>query len=115
MTTIVPLPEVTAGMILAADISNEFGNLLLKKDTALNDRHIKILKTWGIEQVKITNGQPEEPPAPTAPVSAEKCEENRAAITAAFAWSDSSHPVVQLIMDYCLSKGIKPSGGASPT
>jgi len=40
-------------MVLAADTSNMNGVVLLKQGTTLTEKHIKILKTWGITQVEI--------------------------------------------------------------
>lgn len=47
--------KLTAGMVLAADVFNVNRGLLLGKGTVLTERHLRILKTWGIERVGIVH------------------------------------------------------------
>jgi len=51
--TSLPLARLRPGMMLAAAVYNRQEVLLLKADTRLTDKHIKILKSWGIRQVGI--------------------------------------------------------------
>jgi hypothetical protein len=45
-------------MILAADVKNIKGTLLLGEGATLTERHIRMLKMWGIETANIA-GEPE--------------------------------------------------------
>ncbi len=47
------LVEAQPDMILASDIVNDQQMLLLKKGAALNDKNIKMLKSWGVAVVEI--------------------------------------------------------------
>ena len=58
MTT-VKTTEIEEGMVLAHEVKGPNGKLLLAKDTVLNAKHIRILKTWGINEITIPGG-PEE-------------------------------------------------------
>jgi hypothetical protein len=49
----VPIDKLEAGMELAADVNNADQLLLLGKGTVLNQPHLRMLKTWGIERVAI--------------------------------------------------------------
>lgn len=45
--------EITPGMVLEKDVANIQGAVLLRKDSEVTDRHIKIFKTWGISSIFI--------------------------------------------------------------
>ena len=47
------LTHLKPGMILSEDVQNFQGLLLLKAGTALSEKNIKILKTWGVTSVEI--------------------------------------------------------------
>lgn len=48
-----PMDKLEAGLEVAEDVFNVNGMLLLGKGTMLTDRHIRILKTWGVDSVRI--------------------------------------------------------------
>ncbi len=48
-----PLVDAQPDMILASDIVNDQQMLLLKKGASLNDKNIKMLKSWGVAVVEI--------------------------------------------------------------
>jgi len=47
------ISELKIGMTLAEDVRNNMGRLLLIKNSKLTEKHIRILKIWGINQIKI--------------------------------------------------------------
>ena len=47
------LDELKPGMILAEPVRNQFGSLLLDKDTSLTKKRIWMLKTWGVDKVSV--------------------------------------------------------------
>ena len=51
------LDELTTGMILGKDIKDNAGRTLLKAGSPLLDKHLKILKTWGINHVDIESNE----------------------------------------------------------
>ena len=40
--------DLKDGMVLASEVKNKHGNVLLKKGDALKEKHIMLLKSWGI-------------------------------------------------------------------
>lgn len=40
-------------MVLAEDIKNKYGQLLISAETVLNEKHVRLLKTWGVSVVSI--------------------------------------------------------------
>ena len=45
--------NLASGMILGADVRDRSGRLLLGTGTMLSDRHLYILRTWGVIEVEI--------------------------------------------------------------
>ncbi|MCP4675035.1 MAG: hypothetical protein GY854_05920 [Deltaproteobacteria bacterium] len=41
------------GMVLAADVHNRLGRLMLQAGTHIEIKHIRVLKAWGVTEVKI--------------------------------------------------------------
>lgn len=41
------------GMVLAREVMNKHGNILLRKGDTLNEKHIMLLKSWGIAEADI--------------------------------------------------------------
>ncbi len=52
MSTIL-LDDVETGAILAADVADRNGRVLLKAGVCLNEKHIRTLRTWGVLEVNI--------------------------------------------------------------
>ncbi|MBA4395413.1 MAG: hypothetical protein C0407_17830, partial [Desulfobacca sp.] len=57
MIVSVPLESIQPGMVLADPIFNRFGQVLLNKGVQISDRHLNVLKTWGILKALIEGGQ----------------------------------------------------------
>ena len=45
--------DIKEGMVLAADVMNRHGTILLKAGSALSAKEILILKTWGITEIDV--------------------------------------------------------------
>jgi len=61
MAISIPLNALEPGMVLAEPIFNRFGQVLLPKGIPLLDRHLNVLKTWGILKARIEGGEPNGP------------------------------------------------------
>ncbi len=55
-----PIVDAQPEMILARDIVNDQQMLLLRKGAALNDKNIKMLKSWGVAVVEIESASESE-------------------------------------------------------
>lgn len=53
MSKLVILENIEVGMKLASPQVNRYGQVLLAKGTELNEEHLKLLKTWGIERISV--------------------------------------------------------------
>lgn len=59
---VVPMDKLRAGMEVAADVNNLNGVLMVARGTVLTERHLRILKMWGIESIEIAGGEDGPPP-----------------------------------------------------
>jgi len=54
------LEEVKEGDVAGADVINPQGAVLVKSGVPLQEKHLRLLRMWGVESVKIDDGQEEE-------------------------------------------------------
>ena len=60
---LIHVKDLKKDMILACEVSNKHGNTLLEKGDTLSEKHIMLLKSWGITEADIEGfdrGQVEE-------------------------------------------------------
>ena len=50
---VISVNDLKKGMVLERDVSNKHGNILLGRGDTLNDKHIMLLKSWGITEADI--------------------------------------------------------------
>lgn len=55
MGKVITIDELQEGAILDEDVMNTQGLTLLKQGVAIEERHIKILRRWGVEKVAIAD------------------------------------------------------------
>lgn len=58
--------ELRVGMVLAAPVSGPGGRQLAAAGTALTDKHLQVLRVWGIDGVEVTDSAPTPSPAEDA-------------------------------------------------
>ena len=63
----VPLNKAQAGMTLAKDVLNAQQMLLLKKGTALSEKSLRMLKSWGVEVICIQASDADHPDTNRSP------------------------------------------------
>jgi hypothetical protein len=49
------IKELKNGMILASSIINKYGQVLLKKETEINDVNKNVLELWGVQYLEIVD------------------------------------------------------------
>ncbi|MCK5010582.1 MAG: hypothetical protein KAS98_08860 [Deltaproteobacteria bacterium] len=50
---VISVNDLKEGMVLACEVSNKHGNILLGRGDTLNEKHIMLLKSWGITEADI--------------------------------------------------------------
>ena len=56
----ISLQNLKAGMVLASDIVENHGQVLLTAGSTITDKHINIFRTWGIPEADVANVDEEE-------------------------------------------------------
>ena len=59
---VVTLEQAHAGMILATDVKDRRGRLLMPAGRELTDKHVEAFRMWGVLSVDIQGGPSNEPP-----------------------------------------------------
>ncbi len=89
------LNDITPGMVLAQDVLDSNGRILLREGMALTVRHIRIMKTWGVVDADIKDLSSQEAEdqsmAQLDPVARKKAELKADQL---FKQSNLNHPVV---------------------
>ncbi len=95
----IPTDNLIPGMVLASDVRDRSGRLLLRGGTELNDRHLYILRTWGIIEVELA-GAEEDPEGPEFAngIAPELWSAIEGEITPLFHHADLSHPAVRELL-----------------
>lgn len=96
----VSLKEIATGMVLAADITNRNGMVLLKQGVSISDRHINVLKTWGITHVDIEGNGNETPIDQLIAAHPEYMKEAENEAKRVFVHADTSHPLFQVLIPH---------------
>jgi hypothetical protein len=52
--------DLKPGMVLADDVTNKHGNVLLGKGNQLSEKHIGVLKAWGVTEVNVEGADREQ-------------------------------------------------------
>lgn len=47
------IDDLKAGMVLAEDVTNKHGDVLLVKGSEVSEKHIMVLKAWGVTDVNV--------------------------------------------------------------
>ena len=87
------IDQLKPGMVLATDVTDMSGRLLLSKGRAIDPNHLNIFKMWGVPEVQVQDGQENGPKgAPT--VDPEAMRRAAESLKSAFSGNDLNHPAV---------------------
>ena len=50
---ILNINDLKEGMTLAADVKNKHGNIMIKQGMSLTEKHIMLLKAWGVPEADV--------------------------------------------------------------
>ncbi len=86
-------------MVLATDLHDRNGRLLLKAGTELTDRGLYLLRTWGAVEADIANCDDDRETAPTADaIDPELLASIEARLTPLFRHTDLDHPAIRELL-----------------
>jgi hypothetical protein len=101
--------DLKEGMVVGEDVKDKNGQLLLPAGLALSEKHLELVKSWGISQVSIESGNKEEE-VPLDPELIAKAEKELGPI---FKFADQRHPAMNELFSQCVTRRAKQFMGRS--
>ncbi len=97
---IIDVSQAQAGMILAADILDMRGRVLIPAGAELKDKHVRALPAWGVSRVDIKGDDVTAAPAvePWAIAAA------AAELEPIFSLSNRTHPAIAALLTLCTQR-----------
>jgi putative nucleotidyltransferase with HDIG domain len=87
------IDQLKPGMVLATDVTDTNGRLLLSKGQPIAAKHLNIFKMWGVPEVQVKNTDGDEPDD-TPTLDPEAMRRVAESLKPAFADNDLTHPAV---------------------
>jgi hypothetical protein len=102
------IENILPGMRLEADVLDMNGNVLIGKGSELTERHLKILKMWGVLEADIAGVDREEMLAQeTAQLDPALLESAEARMNDLFRHADLTHPAVKELFRLATRRSMK--------
>ncbi|HKK01758.1 MAG TPA: hypothetical protein VJ955_06280 [Desulfuromonadales bacterium] len=90
----VRIDNLEPGMVLAADVKDSKGRLLLTKGVTIEAKHLLVFQTWGVTNVSV-EGDDDLPADPLpAEISQKEMNQAREALLASYRHTDLKHPAI---------------------
>ncbi len=96
----VAVDDLEAGMVLADEVRDQQGRLLMPSGTELTDRHLRAFQLWGIPSVRIRSGGDAAEPA-EAPISPAELAAARDLVLGRLRDNDPAHPFMAELVQLC--------------
>ena len=97
----ISLEQLRPDMVLAADIVDDGGRLLLPSGVTLTEKHVRYCQMWGVIEVEISTGEGavEEEPSVIDPAMLARAE---ARVLPRFNHVDRAHPVIEVLFRHAV-------------
>lgn len=96
-----PVNRLEPGMTLTADVTSLHGQLLIGAGRLLTERHISVLKAWGVDAVAVNAAAAETPSREPALIDAARDAAARDSLHHLFRRQDFANPVVLELFEVC--------------
>jgi|WetSurMetagenome_2_1015567.scaffolds.fasta_scaffold666176_2 hypothetical protein len=104
----ISIENILPGMLLEADVLDMNGNVLIGKGCELTERHLKILKMWGVLEADIAGVDREEMLAQEmAQLDPELLHSAEARMTDLFHHTDLTHPAIKELFRLATRRAMK--------
>ncbi|CAK0737957.1 conserved hypothetical protein [Gammaproteobacteria bacterium] len=100
----IKINQVSAGMVIVSDVKDRNGRILLRSGTEITEKHIRVLKTWGVTYVEIASPDNTTDAAPEVEVNPETLAEAMKAIDSLFQHTDREHPAIKELSALCIQR-----------
>ena len=98
---VVKVDKLVKGAVLSEDVLDVNSRLLLAKGQAIDERHIRVMKMWGVFEVHVESQDAEQAIEESPPVNSEQMAAVGEEIKGVFKALDLDHPVVREIVRLC--------------
>ena len=89
------IDSLTPGMKAGKDVIEASGQVLLRAGTEITEKHLRVLRSWGIQQVEIEGPKPPDTEDTLlAKATPAMLETARAAVDSRFRHTDATHPAI---------------------
>ncbi len=109
---IVAVDDLQAGMMLAEEVRDQQGRLLMPSGTELTDRHLRAFQLWGIIGVRIRAGDAAAEPA-ELPLTPEQLAQGEAVVLSRLRADNASHPLMAELIRICTQREARRLAGGS--
>ena len=110
--TVIKLKNLKVGMVLAGDAKDLNGRVLMKSGAKITEKHLKILKSWGVTEAVVQKATKEEiEDAGRKDLNPELLDKAEAEVTRFFSHADRSHPAVKELFCLCIIRKAKSISG----
>ncbi len=99
-------------MVLAGDIKDLNDRVLLESGAKITEKHLKILKSWGITEADVQKATKEDiEDTRSKDLNPELLDKAEAEVTRLFSHADRSHPAVKELFYLCILRKAKSISG----
>ena len=99
----VSVDDLEPGMLLADEVRDQQGRLLMPAGTELTDRHLRAFQLWGILTVRI-RAMNEGPDPADPPLTPEQLSEGEGLVRARLRETDAAHPFIAELVRLCTGR-----------
>jgi len=99
--------QLVVGMVTASDVLDRSGRLLFTANTVLEEKHFRILQTWGIHSLNIKGEVDEKEELESDESDFEIFETCRKEVTNRFILSNSSNPISRELYRICVRRMVR--------
>jgi hypothetical protein len=93
------IDSLAPGMKTRRDVATTSGQVLMCAGAEITEKHIRLLRTWGIHQVDIDGqGAPRADDDPSAKISPALLQKARETVAGRFQHTDTAHPAIAELM-----------------
>lgn len=87
--------QVRAGMVVASDVTDRRGRLLIPAGSTLSERHVQALRMWGVTHLEVEGDEPED----IAPIDGDPAvvAAAEASVDAILDHNDAAHPFIAVL------------------
>ncbi len=109
---IVAVDDLQAGMLLADEVRDQQGRLLMPAGTELTDRHLRAFQLWGIISVRIRAADAEAAPA-ELPLTPEQLAQGEEVVRNRLRDDKAAHPLMAELIRLCTLREARRLAGGS--